>query len=52
MNRLTISHAELVNPHWVALRFQGDDDAFRPDPYIGDTRGKIVINIAGTIPSA
>lgn len=29
MNKLTIQRIELINPHWVALRFAGDDDAFR-----------------------
>ena len=29
MNKLTISHLEHINPHWIALQFQGDDHAFR-----------------------
>jgi hypothetical protein len=29
MNKLTIVHTALINPHWLSLRFQGDDSAFR-----------------------
>ncbi|HEX3640918.1 MAG TPA: hypothetical protein VHV10_06490 [Ktedonobacteraceae bacterium] len=29
MNKLTISHSEIVNAQWMAIRFQGDNDAFR-----------------------
>ena len=29
MNKLAIEKCELINPHWVALRFTGQDLAFR-----------------------
>ena len=29
MNKLTIQHLEHINPHWIALQFQGDDQAVR-----------------------
>jgi len=29
VNKLIIQRIDRINPHWVALRFQGDDEAFR-----------------------
>jgi hypothetical protein len=29
MSKLTIQHLEHINRHWIALQFQGDDQAFR-----------------------